>query len=50
MHGLLGFAGLLGLVALAFGKQTAVRVAQAILGLLGVGAIILAFLIVTERL
>lgn len=31
MHGLIGLAGLLGLIALAFGERAAVRVAQAVI-------------------
>jgi Na+/H+-translocating membrane pyrophosphatase len=47
MHSLLGMAGVLGLIALAFGEHAAVRTAQAaILLTLGLG-LLLAFDIVT---
>jgi hypothetical protein len=50
MHGMLGLAGLLGLIAFAFGERTAVAVARVLIGLgLAVG-LWLAFMIVGERL
>lgn len=48
--GLLTLAGLLGLIALAFGEQAAVRTAQAILIMGALAALALAYLIVGERI
>jgi hypothetical protein len=50
MHGLLGLAGLLGLVTLAFGHSAAVRLAQFILVAGALVCIWLAYLIIGHRL
>ena len=47
MKALLGVAGLLGLIALAFGDQAASHAAKAILGVILLGVILLAFDILT---
>lgn len=48
MHGLFGLAGLLGLIAMAFGPRAAAFVAQAILIIGTVVLLWIAFMIMTE--
>lgn len=50
MHGALWFAGLLGLIALAFGQGAAVTVARAIIIMGTLAVLWLAFMVMTERL